>query len=611
MRILKGASYARPELPDRPNLEQYKKQAKELARAARRAPSRRPRPHPPPPPPRLRNQQSDQLPAITLADAQLVLAREHGFTSWPQFAAHLETLRIIRSVENLPDPVNTFIEVAASPATAGTAPARSSTPSSSSPAIPHVATANIYTAAVLADEPTVRNFLAQDPALATATGGPHNWDALTYLCFSRYLRLDQSRSDAFVPTARALLDAGASANTGWTEYIDDPPRPVLEKAIYAAAGLAQHPGLTRLLLEYGADPNDEETCYHAPETYDNTVVEILIDSGRCNERSLAWLAARKADWHDEKGLLLALNGGANPNYMTQWSHTPFQHSIRRDNGLVMIEMFLDHGADPYLRNTGNGRNAFQMAAYHGRGDILTALEQRGFALNFEGPTADLDQLVAACAQANLPGVQTLFAQNPQLLPRLLQIGGSLLARFAGADNLEGLRILLDLGVPAGAPWPEGDPYFDTPKNSTALHYAAWRAWHPIVHELIARGAPVNAHRRARTHSAPARRQSLHRLVLEAPPPTRLRRRPPRCRSHHRGHRSPHRLRLHRPVAEVLVKYFSRPYSHLVSSPNRAGFRTTDGTHRRKRRQKRTPESGISDRSIPPSGGETLLDPNEP
>ena len=54
----------------------------------------------------------------------------------------------------------------------------------------------------------------------------------------------------------------------------------------------------------------------------------------------------------------------------------------------MIEMFLDHGADPYLRNTDNGRNAFQMAAYHGRGDILRNLEQRGFAPNFEGPTPD-------------------------------------------------------------------------------------------------------------------------------------------------------------------------------------------------------------------------------
>jgi ankyrin repeat protein len=477
------------EIPDRPNLEQYKKQAKELARdCAERQPAaldRIRRHHP-----RLRNQQ--ELPTITLADAQFVLAREHGFPSWPEFASHLETLRIIRSVENLPDPVNTFIEVAVVPRHGWHASGTLEHAELLLARYPHVATANIHTAALLADEPTIRKFLAQDPTLVTATGGPHNWNALTYLAFSRYLRLDKSRSDAFVPTARALLDAGASANTGWTEYIDDPPRPVLESAIYAAAGLAQHPGLTRLLLQYGADPNDEETCYHAPETYDNTVVQILIESGRCNERSLAWLAARKADWHDEKGLLLALDGGANPNYMTQWSHTPFQHSIRRDNGLVMIEMFLDHGADPSLRNTDNGRNAFQMAAYHGRGDILTALEQRGFVLIFDGPTADLDQLVAACAQADMPRVQALIAHDPQLLPQLLQIGGSLLARFAGANNFEGLRVLLDLGVPAGALWPEGDPYFDTPKNSTALHYAAWRAWHPIVRELIVRGAPVNA-----------------------------------------------------------------------------------------------------------------------
>jgi hypothetical protein len=477
------------EIPDRPNLEQYKKQAKELTRdCAQRMPAaldRIRRHHP-----RLRNQQ--ELPTITLADAQLVLAREHGFPSWTQFAAHLETLRIIRSLEDLPNPVNTFIEVACVPRHGWHASGTLEHADLILARYPHVATANIYTAAILADEATVRKFLTQDPTLATATGGPHQWDALTYLAFSRYLRLDKSRSDAFVPTARALLDAGASANTGWTEYIDDPPRPIQETVIYAAAGLAQHPGLTRLLLEYGADPNDEETCYHAPETYDNTVVEILIHSGRCNERSLAWLAARKADWHDEKGLLLALNGGANPNYMTQWSHTPFQHSIRRDNGLVMIEMFLDHGADPHLRNAIDGRNGFQMAAYHGRGDILSALELRGFALTFDGPTANLDQLVAACAQADMPRVQAFLAHDPQLLPQLLQIGGSLLARFAGAANLEGLRVLLDLGIPAGALWPEGDPWFDTPKNSTALHYAAWRAWHAIVRELIARGAPVNA-----------------------------------------------------------------------------------------------------------------------
>ncbi|HEY1499015.1 MAG TPA: ankyrin repeat domain-containing protein [Acidobacteriaceae bacterium] len=271
-----------------------------------------------------------------------------------------------------------------------------------------------------------------------------------------------------------------------------PSSPTRETVIYAAAGLAQHPGLTRLLLDYGADPNDEETPYHVPETYDNTVMQIILDSGRFNQRALACLAVRKADWHDEKGLALALDRGADPNYNTIWKVTPFQHSIRRDNSLVMIEMFLDHGADPALRNSYDHRNAFQMAAYHGRGDILSAFEKRGFAANYEGPDPELDQLVAACALADRARVQALLAANPQLLPRLLQIGGSLLARFSGANNLEGVRTLLDRGIPAGALWPEGDAYFDTTRNSTSLHYAAWRAHHDIVSELIGRGAPVNA-----------------------------------------------------------------------------------------------------------------------
>jgi len=398
----------------------------------------------------------------------------------------------VRSVEELRDPVNTFMEVAVVPRQGWHASGSLEHAQLILARYPEVATANIYTAAVLADEPTLRAFLARDPRLATATGGPHQWDALTYLAFSRYLRLDPSRSDAFVSTARVLLDAGASANTGWMETTDDdPPREFLESVLYAAAGLARHAGLTQLLLERGADPNDEETCYHAPETYDNTVVRILIDSGRCNERSLSWLAARKADWHDDKGLLLALDGGANPNYMTQWSHTPFQHSIRRDNGLVMIEMFLDHGADPYIRNA-DGRNAFQMSAYHGRGDILSALEMRGFAPQYDGPTPDLDTLVAACARGDLPQAQSLIAQNSHLLQQLLQIGGSLLSRFTGVGNLEGVRVLLDLGIPPDALWPDGDPYFDMTRNSTALQNAAWRARHDIVSELIARGAPINA-----------------------------------------------------------------------------------------------------------------------
>src|SRR5262249_35289478 len=133
---------------------------------------------------------------------------------------------------------------------------------------PELAGSDIHAAALLGDDQAVRRLLALDWSAATTRGGPLGWDALTYLCFSKYLRLDPARSDSFVRAARALLDAGASAKTGFWETKHE-PEPEWESAIYGAAGVAHHPELTRLLLDYGANPNDEETPYHAPETYDN------------------------------------------------------------------------------------------------------------------------------------------------------------------------------------------------------------------------------------------------------------------------------------------------------------------------------------------------------
>ncbi|MGA8101635.1 MAG: hypothetical protein WB869_05750, partial [Candidatus Acidiferrales bacterium] len=341
------------ELPARPNLEQYKKQAKELVRshelgvpdALERVGRHHPRLHKLP-------MADIRRASFSLSDAQLVIAREHRFESWPKFAKHIEMLHLIRSVASLADPVAAFIEVACVPRNAFHTSGTLEHAEMILARYPQVAGSNIYSAAIRGDEAAVRGFLAHDPKSATATGGPHGWDALTYLCFSRYLRLDRARSDALVRTARLLLDAGASANTGWYEMIDHPnPRPMFESALYGAAGLAQHPELTRLLLENGADPNDEETPYHVPEGYDNTVVNILLESGRLNAVSLTTMLLRKSDWHDENGIELLLEHGVDPNAMTKFGGNAFHHAMRRDNSLRIIERLLDHGADPTLQNT--------------------------------------------------------------------------------------------------------------------------------------------------------------------------------------------------------------------------------------------------------------------
>lgn len=58
-------------LPARPNVEQYRKRAKELQKS----------------------RQSSDSASSTLADAQFTIAREHGFDSWPKFVRHINGLR--------------------------------------------------------------------------------------------------------------------------------------------------------------------------------------------------------------------------------------------------------------------------------------------------------------------------------------------------------------------------------------------------------------------------------------------------------------------------------------------------------------------------------------
>jgi hypothetical protein len=468
------------ELPARPNIDQYKKQAKELLSAyAANDPTAIER---------VRAQSS--RPRIALADAQFVIAREYGFDNWPTFAKHVETLRIARAVESLDDPVSSFVEAACVPRDGrGHNAGALDEAKAIVERYPHVARATVYTAAILADEAAVRAFLARDAGDAVRNGGPLGWDALTYLCFSRYLRLDQSRSQAFVNTARALLDAGASPNTGWHETIDKEtqPRQVIEAAIYGAAGIAQHAGVTRLLLERGADPNDEETPYHVPETTDNTVLTILLESGKLNQKSLGCILVRKADWHDLDGLRLALDHGANPALSPGWRTYPLHHAIERDNRIEAMTALMDHGADPMAVRSKDGRSALQIAAHRGRGDILRLLDTRGVPLSVAG----VDRLIAACAMDDREAIKMLLEQEPTLKGELLERGGALLAEFSGVGNVRGVDNLLDCGVTVDARY-GGDPYFDVATNSTALHVAAWRANHDVVRRLIVRGTPLDA-----------------------------------------------------------------------------------------------------------------------
>ena len=324
-------------------------------------------------------------------------------------------------------------------------------------------------------------------------------------------RLDRTRSDGFVSAATALLDAGASANTGWTE-MNHQPKPEWESAIYGAAGVARHPELTRLLLERGADPNDGETPYHVPETYDNATMKVLVESGKLTPESLATLLLRKTDWHDYDGIKWLLERGVAPDHPTHWGKTALHNAVLSDNDLSIIELLLNHGADPSAiatrpergSPTSGHRTGIAMAARRGRGDVLRAFARRGAAIELQG----LERLLAACALGDSGLVQTVAAEEPAAVQTLRTEGGRFLAWFAGVGNTDGVRLLLDLGVPIDAPFVEGEGKLEVAPNSlpsTWLRGA--RTTQPCACSSIAdrpsTGRTARVERRSRSRSAPA------------------------------------------------------------------------------------------------------------
>jgi ankyrin repeat protein len=393
------------------------------------------------------------------------------------------------------DAVNEFIIAACTPREGGHGSGTLARAEAILTAHAAVATSSIHTAAILGDDTTVRRFLSLDPANATAAGGPHGWDALTHLCFSRYLRLDHARTAGFVRAATALLDVGASANTGWMEPNHE-PQPEWESAIYGAAGVARNPELTRLLLERGADPNDGETPYHAPESRDNTTLKILVESGKLTERSLATILLRKTDWHDYEAIKWLLDRGVNPNVTTQFGKTALHNAILSDNSVEIVGVLLDHGADPLLiaarpdrtPTAARGLSAVEMTAWAGRGDVLQLFEKRGIQVQLHG----VERLLAACASNDSATVRSIADRDPHVVQEVIAEGSRLLSTFARVGNTEGTRQLLDLGIDVNAVHKEGAPYFGVARDSRALHSAAWLSWPATVKLLLERGATVDA-----------------------------------------------------------------------------------------------------------------------
>jgi ankyrin repeat protein len=275
-------------LPQDPDLDQLRNQARELQRAVRAgdeaALARVTRLHPQPPP----------RTEFRLTAAQLVLAREHGFTSWARMRRYVQIVTAGSwtpgeqppADEPLPD---RFLRLACL-TYSDDQPADRIAAAQLLAEHPDLPARSVFVAAACADVIQVRRHLDARPSAATETGGPHAWSPLLYQAYARH-DPGQDRTSA-LETARLLLAAGADPNDGRFWHALPTPFTVLTGVLgYGEHRQPWHPhaiALARLLLDAGADPNDGQLLYNRMFGRNDDHLILLFEYGLGRDTGGPW-----------------------------------------------------------------------------------------------------------------------------------------------------------------------------------------------------------------------------------------------------------------------------------------------------------------------------------
>src|SRR5215475_7166756 len=349
-----------PQLPERANLEQLKKQAKSLLAGARsQEPNAIQRFE------AVLIGRSLKPDAIALHDAQFVLAREYGFKSWTELKQEVE----VRSL-SFAAAVDEFVRCATGSANA-----------------------NLYTELVLGDADAVETRLKANPAIARQRGGVQNWEPLLYVCHTFLQKDSPDRAKGLVRIARDLLRMGSNPNAEFDwNWHPELPRTALWGALIATG----QPELAELLLKSGANPTDGVSTHIAAGSGNVAALELLYRFGvEANgipggvpplAYILGWMRP-----DDISGAKWLLEHGADPNLAWAQSGESPLHVAAQRLDVKTVELLVSHGADVNRRQP-DGRTAHTLAALHGNDEVAAWLLRHGA----KDELSLLDRFVAAC-----------------------------------------------------------------------------------------------------------------------------------------------------------------------------------------------------------------------
>ena len=443
-------------LPERANLEQLKKQAKDLLHAAQSGD-----------PAALERFRA--LPAfagrldpaaLALHDAQSAIAREYGFASWKELREQVEMQSLSFAAA-----ADEFMRCAT-----GDAPERAKRLLAAFPGIAH---ASLFAELVLGDAAAVEARLEKEPGAAVRPGGVQNWEPILYVCHTCVANVD-----GLVEIARGLLrrDANPNAEYHWNWH-PELPRTALWGAICAVNSLP----LAEVLLEAGANPTDGVSTHINAGGGNLAALDLLARFG-VNVNGIPGGVPplrHLMDWaRTPDGARWLLEHGADPNLAWGELQDAPLHVAAERWDVPMVEMLVQHGADIHRRRA-DGRTAHTLAELHGNREIAEWLLAHGA----KDERSPLERFVSACARGDRERAEALLRERPELRGELKPEHHLAMQVPAERGDTQVLEAMLACGF---------DPNVGDKDHVTALHRAAMAGHLEAVRVLLAHGASLTA-----------------------------------------------------------------------------------------------------------------------
>lgn len=409
--------------------------------------------------------------SFRLSDAQLTVARSYGRPSWPKLKAYVEAVTRYRrdphEVAQTSDDADELLRLACL-VYGGDDRSRPAQAAQLLRSDPLLAGRSIHTAAAAGDTVAAARMLAEDPSLALATGGPFGWEPLLYAAYSRVVSDDPSHSH--VAVARLLLEHGADPNAGylWHGTYRFTALTALTGAFGSGEDAPDQPphqeslALAKLLLEAGADANDDQTIYNGHFRPDNDHLELLLAFGLGGRRRGPW-PQRLGEHLTEPTLLL---------------EDALVFVADDDSYAERVALLLRHGANPDGRGTRHPALRGTRPVERARAGGAQAIERLLLDAGATPPETDaVDDMLALCMRGDHDGVESELARDPGLAATLIDRHPRALIDAADRSNPRGVELLARVG-------------FDVNHRDshTALHVAAYAGNHDLCEQLLALGA---------------------------------------------------------------------------------------------------------------------------